>query len=190
MGEIKSSLELALERTKGLKISEKEREEIKRKEIVQKAESLAHRYREGSITIKEIQKEMERMEKKRATEIENHLIDHWLQGLSLTLRDERILDGIEALRNQPMDAIKREFRSLIVSYQEEKENTKQKLRTIILEGLKKEGFDGSAVEPCIESSPLWEKESLRIEQSYQEGLEKLKERLRHQAIGKDSNSAE
>lgn len=190
MGEIKSSLELALERTKGLKISEKEREEIKRKEIVQKAESLAHRYREGSITIKEIQKEMERMEKKRATEIENHLIDHWLQGLSLTLRDERILDGIEALRNQPMDEIKREFRNLIVSYQEEKENTKQKLRTIILEGLKKEGFDGSAVDPCIESSPLWEKESLRIEQSYQEGLEKLKERLRHQAIGKDSNSAE
>lgn len=190
MGEIKSSLELALERTKGLKISEKEREEIKRKEIVQKAEALANRYREGSISINEIQKEIEKMEKKRAMEIEHYLVDHWIQGLSLNLRDERILDGIEVLRKKPMDEIKREFRSLIVSYQEEKENTKRKLGTIILEGLKKEGFDGSAIEPRIESSPLWEKESLRIDQSYQEGLEKLKERLRHQAKGKDNNSAE
>jgi len=49
MGEIKSSLELAMERTKKIAISEKEREEIKRREIDQKVNALSNRYREGHL---------------------------------------------------------------------------------------------------------------------------------------------
>lgn len=179
MGEIKSSLELALERTKGLKISEKEREEIKRKEIMQKAEAFAHRYQEGSMSIHEIQKEMERMEKKRAKEIEEYLVNQWMKNLSLNFEDEKLIDGIGELRSRSMDEIRKEFRNLLTSYQEEKEKARQKIRTIILEGLKEEGFEGSAIEPRIESSPLWQEESSRIDQSYQEQLGKLKERLRN-----------
>lgn len=190
MGEIKSSLELALERTKGLKITEKEREEIKRKEILQKAEAFAHRYQEGSMSIKEIQKEMERMEKKRATELEEYLVNLWMKNLSLNFEDEKLIDGIEELKNRSMDEIRKEFRNLLTSYQEEKEKARQKIRTIILEGLKEEGFDGSAIEPRIEISAHWQEENFKIDQFYQERLEKLKSRLRDQAIGKDSNSVE
>ncbi len=190
MGEIKSSLELALERTKGLKISEKEREEIKRKEIVQKAEAFAHRYQEGSMSIREIQKEMERMEKKRAIEIEEYLVNQWIKNLSLNMEGEKLIDGIEELKGRPMDEIRKEFRNLLTSYQEEKEKAKQKIRTLILGRLKKEGFEGSAMEPPIERSPLWQEEKLKMDQSYQERLEPLKERLRNQVIDKGNNSAE
>ena len=47
MAEIKSTLELALERTKKIAISEKEKEEIRRKKLLEKATGLFHRYREG-----------------------------------------------------------------------------------------------------------------------------------------------
>jgi hypothetical protein len=42
MGEIKSTLELALERTKKFAISEREKEEMKHQEIFRKATSLFH----------------------------------------------------------------------------------------------------------------------------------------------------
>lgn len=178
MGEIKSSLELAMERTKGLKISEKEREEIKRKEIIQKAEAIANRYREGSMSISEIQKEMERMGDKRVIEIEQYLVSQWIKNLSLNFEDEKLIDGIEQLRGRSMDEIREEFRNLLGSYREEKEKAKREMRGLLLEELRKEGFEGSAIEPRIEGNPLWEKENLRIDGFYQERLEKIKERLR------------
>jgi len=49
MGEIKSILELAMERTKHFATSEKEKEEMKQEEVLQKATSLFHRYREGHL---------------------------------------------------------------------------------------------------------------------------------------------
>ena len=66
MGEIKSTLELAMERTKRFAISNEEKAEIKRKEIMQKATSLFNRYLEGHLPLNEILKEIERMEEKTA----------------------------------------------------------------------------------------------------------------------------
>jgi hypothetical protein len=45
MGEIKSTLDLAMERTKKISISQEEKEEIKRKEILQKVTGLSNRYK-------------------------------------------------------------------------------------------------------------------------------------------------
>ena len=42
-----------MERTKKIAISEKEKEEIKQKEVLQKATSLFHRYREGHLPLNE-----------------------------------------------------------------------------------------------------------------------------------------
>ena len=63
-----------MERTKKFKISEKEREEIRRKEILQKVTSLFHRYREGHLPLNEILKEIERMEEKAAKMVKEDLL--------------------------------------------------------------------------------------------------------------------
>lgn len=178
MAEIKSSLELALEKTKKFEISEKEREEIKRKDMIQKAESLSNRYREGSLSLKEVQKEIEKMEEKGAKEVLNYLLSKWIETLSLNLEDERLLDGIEGLRGRPMEEIKREFRVLMRSYEEEKEKIKRDAKAFILEELRKESFEGSAIVPRIEQSPFWEREKSRIDNSYQGKLRDFKEQIR------------
>ena len=67
MGEIKSTLELAMERAKRFALSEKEKDEIKQKEVLRKATSLFHRHREGRLSLNGILKEIEGMERKTAT---------------------------------------------------------------------------------------------------------------------------
>ncbi|OGP75164.1 MAG: hypothetical protein A2V86_06250 [Deltaproteobacteria bacterium RBG_16_49_23] len=178
MAEIKSTLELTLERTKKFTLSEKDKEEIKQKEIQQKIMSLFHRYREGHLHLNEIQKEIERMDEKAGKEVKEGLLSLWIDGLSLDEDDERFLRGIESLKHRNIDEVKVEFRKLITQCQTEKERIKREVRTQLSEALRKEGFGGDAVEPNIEASDPWEKASVALDQEYQSELRELKGFLR------------
>ena len=178
MGEIKSTLELAMERTKHFAISEKEKEEIKQKEVLQKATSLFHRYREGHLSLNEVLKEIERMERRTATTVKKHLLSHWIDALSLDDDDERILKGVESLKERSIAEAKQRFHDLLSQYQREKEKVKEKTGVQLIEALKKDGIYGSAVEPKLEGSELWKKENENLDCPYLIKLDEIKEELR------------
>jgi len=178
VGEIKSTLELAMERTKKFAISEKEKEEMKQKEILQKATTLFHRYREGHLPLNEILKEIGRMEKKTATAVKESLLSQWIDALSLDDDDERIFKGIESLKGRSMDEVKQKFHSLLSQYLSEKEKVKEEVKVQFTEALRKDSIYGSAVEPKIEGGELWKKEIEKLDHSYGVKLEEIKEQLR------------
>jgi len=177
VGEIKSTLELAMERTKKFAISGKEKKEMKQKEVLQKATSLFHRYREGHLPLNEIMKEIERMEKKTATTVKEFLLSQWIDALSLEGDVERILKGIESLKQRSINEVKGKFYSLLSQYHEEKENAKEEVTIQFTEALRKDGISGSAVEPKLEGSELWKKEIEKLDQSYRMKLEEIKKAL-------------
>ena len=113
MAEIKSTLELALERTKKFTISEKEKEEIKKKKISEKATSLFHRYRDGHLPLNEVQKEIERMDEKTAAAVKENLLSQWIDALSLNEDAERLLKGIGLLKNGKIDEQGEKFNQLL-----------------------------------------------------------------------------
>jgi hypothetical protein len=178
MGEIKSTLELAMERTKKFAISEKEKEEIKQKEVLQKATTLFHRYREGNLPLSDILKEIDKMEQKTATTVKESLLSQWIDTLSLDDDAERILKGIESLKQQSIKEVKQKFHHLLSQYQGEKEKVKEKVKVQFAEALRKDGIYGSAVEPKIEGAELWKKENEKLNQSYKMKLEEIKQQLR------------
>jgi hypothetical protein len=178
MGEIKSTLELAMERTKKFAISEKEKEEMKQKEVLQKATSLFHRYRDGLLPLNEILKQIERMEKKTATTVKELLLSQWVDALSLDDGEERILRGIESLEQRSIHEVKQKFRHLLSQFQGEKEKIKEKVKAQLIEVLRNDGIWGSAVEPKLEGRELWEKENEKLDHSYKMKLEEIKEQLR------------
>jgi ElaB/YqjD/DUF883 family membrane-anchored ribosome-binding protein len=178
MGEIKSTLELAMERTKKFALSDKDKEEMKQKEVLQKACSLFHRYRDGHLSLNEVLKEVEKMEGKTATMVKQSLLSQWIDALSLDDDNERILKGIGSFNQRNFDEVKQKFHHLLSQYQEEKETLKEKMRVQLAEALKKEGIYGSAVEPNLEKSDLWKKEIEKLDLSYKMKLEEIKQRLR------------
>jgi hypothetical protein len=178
MGEIKSTLELAMERTKKFALSDKEKEEMKQKEVLQKASSLFHRYRDGHLSLNEVRKEVEKMEGKKATMVKQSLLSQWIDALSLNDDDEKTLKGIESLKQQGIDEIKEKFHHLLSQYQGEKEKAKEKMRGQLAEALKREGISGSAVEPNLEKSDLWTKENEKLDLPYRMKLEEIKQQLR------------
>ena len=178
MGEIKSTLELVMERTKKFAISEKEKEEMKQKEVLQKATGLFHRYREGHLSLNEILKQIGKMEKKTAITLRESLLSQWIDALSLDDDDERILKGIESLKQRSIDGVKQKFHSLLSQYLSEKEKVKEKVKVQFTEALRRESIYGSAVEPNLEGGELWKKETEKLDLSYRMKLEEIKQQLR------------
>ncbi len=178
MGEIRSTLELAMERTKKFTISEEEKEEIKQREILQKAAGLFHRYREGHLSLNEVLKEIERMERKTAATVKEFLLAHWIDALSLEDNNERILKGVDSLKEKSAAEVKQRFDRLVSQYQTEKEKVKEKVGIQMRDALKKDGIWGSAVEPKLEGSELWKKENENLDQSYRMKLEEIRQQLR------------
>ncbi len=178
MGEIKSTLELAMERTKKFAISEKEKEEMKQKEVLQKATGLFHRYREGHLSLNEILKQIEKMEKKTAATVKELLLSQWIDALSLGNGDERILKGIESLKGRSLDELKQKFHYLLSQYQVVKGTIKEEVRVQFTKDLRRDGIYGSAVEPKLEGGELWKKENEKLDQLYKVKLEEIKEQLK------------
>ena len=178
MGEIKSTVELAMERTKKFSLSEKEREEMKQKEVLQKASSLFHRYRDGLLSLHEIQKQIDKMEKKIAATVKEFLLSQWIDALSLDDDEKKIFKGVELLEQRSVDEARKKFRSLFSRYRSEKEKVKEKARLRLIEDLRKGGIFGNAVEPRVEESELWKKENEGLSHSFQMELEEIKEQLR------------
>jgi hypothetical protein len=178
MAEIKSTLELAMERTKKFTISEKEKDEIKQKEVLQKATGLFHRYREGHLPLNEILREIEKMGEKAGPMVKKILLSQWIDALSLGEEEERLLRGIEALKGKEIDEVKEKFHHLFSQYQKEKEKIKEEVRVQLTEALRKDNIYGSAVEPKIEGSPLLEKALGNLDHLYEAQLKEIKENLR------------
>ena len=179
MAEIKSTLELALERTKKMAISEKEKEEIKQKKLLEKAKALFHRYREGHALLSELRKEIERMDDKTSAAVKDSLLSQWIDALSLKDEDERLIKGIEWLKNGRLEETRERFRHLSSQYREETEKIRQETRTQLVEALKREGIAGSAIEPNVEGDLLWKEAVEKLDHLYGEKLEEIRKRLRN-----------
>jgi len=178
VGEIKSTLELALERTKKISISEEEREKIKQKETLRKVNGFFHRYREGRLPLNEILREIERMDEKTGALSKEILLSQWIDALSLNEEDERFLRGIEALKGREMSEVRAELHHLLSQYQREKDRVEEEVMVRSTEALRREGISGSAVEPKLEGDEFWKEENEKLEHSYRMKLENIKKQIK------------
>ncbi len=184
MAEIKSTLELALERSKKFSLSEKDKEEIKQKEIQEKILRLFYRYQKGDLHLHEIQKELDRMGEEMRRAVQEGLLLCWIDELSLEGENENILKGIEWLQDRTLDEVRVELRTLGIQYQSEVEQIKQEVRAQLLEALREEGFGGDALEPHLEASDVWQKALAPLKRNYFIRLRGLKDRLKSYKKGK------
>jgi hypothetical protein len=178
MAEIKSTLELAMERTKKIAISEKEKEEIKRKEFAQKMKGLSQRFMAGHLSLNEILRQIERMDEKTSSEAIEALVCQWVDALSLSEESEKLFGGIESLKHRSLDDIRQKNLQLASQYRREKETLKAKVIAQLAETLRTKGIDGSAVEPNFESSSPWKRGMEDLNRLYDTKLEEIKKELR------------
>jgi len=177
MAEIKSAIELAMERTKGLRLSQKEMKKLKEEEIQSKAHGLVNRYLEVDFHLREVERELDRFDSAERQHLEKLFIQYLSEAIDLDRDNDLIFQGFESFRVGSKGSIQK-MKDLIQSYQEEKGREYSKIEKDLLSKFERLGISGSAVQPKVEGSPEWEEALSKFKPAFEEDLQSLKEKIK------------
>ena len=166
MGEIKSTLDLIMERTKNLSMSPEEKEENRRQEWLKKAKGWIQRFLDDLVSSEKVQEEL----------FSSAPPQEW-QGL---LKKE-LVDGLEPGRNNEsrlllmerlLNISKAPYREILLSFDKRVEAEGERQKVGLIELWAKEGISGSALVPNLEGDPLWK---VFYEEAAKDSKEKMAE---------------
>jgi hypothetical protein len=150
MGEIKSTLDLIMERTKNLSMSPEEKEENRRQEWLKKARGWIQRFLDDRVPLDKAQEELfsSTTPPKEWSEM---LKEELVAGLDPVRDNEKRLLLMETLLGIPVVP----YRDIIASFNQmvDQEEARQKNR--ILEQWAQQGISGSALVPNLEGDSFW-----------------------------------
>ncbi|NWF53614.1 MAG: hypothetical protein HXY45_02330 [Syntrophaceae bacterium] len=178
MAEIKSAVELAMERTKGLRLSHEEMEKMKEEEMQSKAAGLVNRFLEVDFHLRDVEKELGKFDPRQRKHLEQLFLHHLIEAMNLDRDNDLIFQGLETFLPTSAWTVKK-IKDLIQKYQSRKKDEFQKTQNDLRAGLERMGISGSAVRPKVEGSPEWDKARSAFKPRFEEELKKLKKGILH-----------
>jgi hypothetical protein len=151
---IKSAIELAMERTKNLVMTEEERKSFTAKELENKIRAVVRRYLEGIIEEDGVNKEISAIEGDERS-MKPVLVDLLVEAFDAKGRNERLLELLSAIAGEAKASLKQELETMQRRYVEQTEKGETTVRQRIMDRLREMGITGSAVEPNIEEWDEW-----------------------------------
>lgn len=147
MGEIRSTLDIIMEKTKGLTLTDSEKQELQREEVEGRVRGLFQKYADGAINLERLKREVDAFGEKRHEMAGRALLEECLTSLDLEGDEDPVLEVLKHLVNvdpNPLRVILAEFRE---DLKQKKDATEEMLRG----RLEKLGVSGSAVMPNIKA---------------------------------------
>jgi hypothetical protein len=146
MAEIKSAVELAMERTKGLRLSHEEMEKIKEEELQAKAVGLVNRFLEVDFHLREVERELAKFDPQQRRQLERLFLQNLIEAMNLDRDNALILQGLETLLPASAWTIKK-IKDLIQKYLEKKQDELRKTEIGLLAGLERPVSAGRRSKP-------------------------------------------
>jgi hypothetical protein len=154
LAEIKSAIELAMERTKGLVMDDQEKQEAAAKELGLRIGGLLRRYLEEMIDWDDFRKEYAKLEGKKAQK-NQLLIDMALDVFDLSDNNDKVFDILSFVGGDVDDTLKKEIESLQHEFHETMRAGVEDVTKSITARLQKMGISGDGVEPNITEWDEW-----------------------------------
>jgi len=174
MGEIKSTLDLVMEKTKHLSLSDEEKQDQKSIEIEKRINGLLQKYLDRFLSTDELQTEYARLSKELSLPDNNCLINQIINRIDLT--GDNIL--LLALLNKFCDAEGAGIESLLSEFQDEYSSAASYRRVELREDLARDhSIAGSAVVPNLQADDTWLAEAGALRSRFEKKLEAEKEKL-------------
>ena len=152
MSEIKSTLDLVMEKTRHLTLSQEEKEAQKRIEVKNRLKGLLQKYQDNLLRKENLEKEFDSLKTTYDLNVDEMLADLLLNRLKLGRNNTlflELLSEICGLKVKGLEAIFRKFREAV------KSATEERVDQIKTDLSKKRFISGSAVVPNLESDREW-----------------------------------
>lgn len=169
MGEIRSTMDIIMEKTKGLTMSEEEKEAFRKKETEGKVRGLFQRFLDGFIYAERLKDEIGSLGEKRYAMAREALIRECMGRMEPGADNTILLDALENAAGLDIAPI----RKIILNYNQDLEQQKMDRKQVLQKNLKGLGISGSAVIPNIHADQEWIKDLSEMNKGFQEKLKNI-----------------
>ena len=174
MAEIKSTLDIIMERTKGLSMTEDEKRAFKERGTAGKIKGLVQKCLDGLIDPSRFQEEVAVLK----NEVRDELMmgrllgEECLDRIELDKDNERLFEMLEKTANVDVPALKEKMKEIEERVKQEKVIRESRLAS----DLRERGFSGSAVIPNINADTKWKDYLSNITQTFKKDVSKVLQR--------------
>jgi hypothetical protein len=176
MAEIKSAIELAMERTKNLVMDEEEKRELARKDLEDRMRAIMRRFLEGMIDRERFLDDYRDVSaEKREKRV--LLADLVIQGFEASVDNERLFELLELLGEDAGGGLGREAKALRTRFESELKAREAGIREGIIGRLRAMEISGSAVEPNVAEWNEWKDAASGIAPLLKQRLIEWKDRV-------------
>ncbi len=151
MGEIKSTLDIIMEKTKGLTMTEEEKEAFRKKETEGKVRGLLQRFLDGFIDAERLKDEIGSLGEERYAVAREALIRECMGRMEPGADNTILLDALENAAGLDIAPIKK----IILDYNQDLEQQKMDRKQVLQKNLERLGISGTAVIPNIHADQEW-----------------------------------
>ena len=169
MGEIKSTLDIIMEKTKGLTMTEEEKEAFRKKETEGKVRGLFQKFLDGFIDAERLKDEIGSLGEERYAVAREALIRECMGRMEPGADNTILLDALENAAGLDIAPI----RKIILDYNQDLEQQKMDRKQVMQKNLKGLGISGSAVIPNIHADQEWIRHLSEMNKGFREKVETL-----------------
>jgi hypothetical protein len=174
MGEIKSTWDIVMEKTRDAKITPGDREKIKDEERTSRINTVFHRYMDGGEGREYLQKELRKLEGVEREIFQRELLTRFLASLDLSTDNRKAIAGIGILKGKSIGKAMEKLHQLILAFTTSRDERAREFEGILLKRLAARGISGSAVQPRLEGQKEWIDAMKGLQGEYGNRLEALK----------------
>ncbi len=174
MGEIKSSLDIVMEKTRHLNLSDEERQTQKLKDIRGSLKGLVQKYKDHLLKDKKMCQEWEALKQSNSLPDDSLLVSETLQQLGLDQENQPFLHLLAEICH--LDT--RGLTTVFETYAQTRQAALDQFRLKAKERLARKRFiSGSAVVPNLEQDRGWADQNQKIEKAHAALLEQERQKL-------------
>ena len=168
MAEIKSTLDITMEKAKKFSVTEEEKQGFRRQELEGKIKGLVQKTLDGILDSERFQVEVVALQAKEKEQVDRILKDEVVARLEVEANSEELLKILEHTAGAEKAAAKKTLADFEMKTAKQKDSRRKEL----LESFKKKGISGSAVLPNLDADPEWLRVKSEMRRQLQEEIRK------------------
>jgi hypothetical protein len=174
MGEIKSTLDLVLEKTMHLSLSSEEKQELAVEDIEKRIKGMMQKYQDGILTLDELQKEYRVIKTDENLAATRSLIREVIDRLDLLEANEPLLEVLGKLCGCHTDDLQSVIDESLGIYRDAARKRSDELKSMLAAD---HSISGSAVVPNLEADMHWRQATREILAEYENQLNRVRDNL-------------
>jgi hypothetical protein len=169
MAEIKSTLDIIMEKTKGLTMTEEEKKVFHKREIEGKVRGLLQKFVDGFIHPEQLKDEISALDEAQYAGARDALLRECVDRIEPGAENGPFLDVLEHTAGMDTTPIQK----ILMEYDHDIEKKKMYREQVLRENLEGLGFSGTAVIPNIHADQVWMRHLSEMKKGFHEKVEKL-----------------